>query len=217
MFNRILVIGATGLLGKPVVERFLQSGHTVRALTRSRAKVERLFGGAVEITEGSAIDIDDVRAAMAGCDAVHINLTPAVECTAASHVIEVADGGLGRLGYVSATTLSEELRWFDRVDVKMRTEELIRSSGLPYVVFCPTWVMETLQNFIRAASGPCPWTAIVLPGCTGSLQPTSGEWSLRPMRTTGRWGSACSSTGRKGSLSGRRWIVSPPPATQMRE
>ena len=149
MFDRILVIGATGLLGKPVVERLLQRGQPVRILTRSPAKAEALFGGSIEYAEGSATEIDDVRAAMAGCDAVHINLTPATEYAATSRVIEVAGGNLGRLGYVSATTLSEELRWFDRVDVKMRTEELIRNSGLPYAIFCPTWVMETLQNFIR--------------------------------------------------------------------
>ena len=149
MFNRILVIGATGLLGKPVVERLIQDGQPVRILTRSPEEAKALFDGTVEYAEGSASNIDDVRAAMAGCDAVHINLTPAVEYTATSHVIEVADGNLRRLGYVSATTLSEELRWFHRVDVKMRTEELIRGSGLPYAIFCPTWVMETLQNFIR--------------------------------------------------------------------
>ena len=149
MFHRILVIGATGLLGRPVVDRLTQGGHPVRILTRSAEKAHLMFGGAVEITEGTATSIDDVRAAMAGCDAVHINLTPATEYTATSHVIEVADGNLGRLGYVSATTLSEELRWFHRVDVKMRTEQLVRDSGLPYAIFCPTWVMETLQNFIR--------------------------------------------------------------------
>ncbi len=149
MFNRILVIGATGLLGRPVVNRLTEGGQAVRILTRSVAKAHAMFGGAVEITQGSATNIDDVRSAMAGCDAVHINLTPTAEHTATSHVIEVADGNLGRLGYVSATTLSEELRWFRRVDVKMRTEQLVRDSGLPYAIFCPTWVMETLQNFIR--------------------------------------------------------------------
>jgi len=149
MFNRILVIGATGLLGRPVVDRLIEGGHSVRTLTRSADKTHAMFGGAVEIAEGSATDIDDVRSAMAGCDAVHINLSPAVEYAATSHVIEVADGRLGRLGYVSATTLSEENRWFDRVEVKMRTEQLVRDSGLPYAIFCPTWVMETLQNFIR--------------------------------------------------------------------
>jgi len=50
---------------------------------------------------------------MAGCDAVHINLSPATEYTATSHVIEVAQGQLERIGYVTATTLSEENRWFD--------------------------------------------------------------------------------------------------------
>lgn len=157
MFDRILVIGATGLLGRPVVERFIEGGQTVRILTRSAEKAQSMFGGAVEISQGSATNIDDVRAAMAGCDAVHINLTPATEYTATSHVIEVADGRLGRLGYVSATTLSEENRWFDRADVKMRCEELVRDSGLPYAIFNPTWVMETLQNFVRGGK----WALVI--------------------------------------------------------
>lgn len=157
MFDRILVIGATGLLGRPVVDRLTDRGHTVRILTRSAAKAQTMFGGTVEIAEGSATSIDDVRSAMDGCDAVHINLTPATEHTATRHVIEIADGDLGRLGYVSATTLSEDKRWFYRVDVKMRTEQLVRESGLPYAIFCPTWVMETLQNFIRSGK----WAIVV--------------------------------------------------------
>ena len=157
MFNRILVIGATGLLGRPVANRFIEAGHAVRILTRSAEKAHAMFGDTVEVAEGSATNIDDVRAAMTGCDAVHINLSPATEYTATSHVIEVAAGQLERLGYVSATTLSEEKRWFDRTDVKMRCEQLVRDSGLPYAIFCPTWVMETLQNFIRGGK----WAIVV--------------------------------------------------------
>ena len=138
MFNRMLVIGATGLLGKPVVERLTNAGHTIRILTRSAERAHAMFGSTVEIAEGSATNINDIRSAMAGCDAVHINLSPATEYEATSHVIEVADGRLGRLGYVSATTLSEDKRWFYRTDVKMRTEQLVRDSGLPYAIFCPT-------------------------------------------------------------------------------
>ena len=157
MFNRILVIGATGLLGRPVVNRLTEGGHSVRILTRSAEKAHTMFGDAVEIAEGSATDIDDVRSAMAGCDAVHVNLSPATEYTATRNVIEAAEGRLDRLGYVSATTLSEENRWFDRVDVKMRTEQLVRDSGLPYAIFRPTWVMETLQNFIPGGK----WAIVV--------------------------------------------------------
>lgn len=97
-----------------------------------------MFGGAVEIAEGSATSIDDVRAAMAGCDAAHINLPPAIEYTATGHVIAVADGRLDRLVYVSATTLSEGNRWFYRVDATIRTEQLVRDSGLPHLIFRPT-------------------------------------------------------------------------------
>jgi uncharacterized protein YbjT (DUF2867 family) len=118
MFDRILIFGATGLLGRPVVDRLIEGGHSIRILSPSAEDVHATFGDGVETVEGSATNIDDVRMAMTDCDAVHINLTPATEYTATRHVIEVADGQLGRLGYVSATTLSEENRWFDRVDIR---------------------------------------------------------------------------------------------------
>ncbi|MGD2152226.1 MAG: NAD(P)H-binding protein [Gemmatimonadales bacterium] len=104
MFNRILVIGATGMLGRPVVSHLTEGSHKVRILTRSVERAPKVFGGTVEIAEGSATNMDDVRLAMAGCNAVHINLSPATEYTATSHVIELAQGQLERIGYVSATT-----------------------------------------------------------------------------------------------------------------
>jgi hypothetical protein len=91
---------------------------------------------------------DDIRVALEGSEAVHINLSPATEYAAMSNVVDLAQSQLERISYVSATTLSEENRWFDRVDVKMRTEELLANSGIQHAIFRPTWVMETLQNFI---------------------------------------------------------------------
>jgi uncharacterized protein YbjT (DUF2867 family) len=85
---------------------------------------------------------------MDGCDAVHINLTQEAELAAMEHVTALA-GHLERVSYVSATTACEENRWFEVVDVKMRTEHLLARSGLPAVVLCPTWVMETLHNFVH--------------------------------------------------------------------
>lgn len=142
-------MGGTGMLGRPVVHYLTERGHTVRILTRNVEKTHNMFGDTVEIAEGSATNRDDIRAALVGSDAVHINLTPATEFAAMQQVIELANGQLERISYVSGTTLSEENRWFDRVDVKMRTEELLRNSGIQYVIFCPTWVMETLHNFIN--------------------------------------------------------------------
>ena len=87
---------------------------------------------------------------MKGCDAVHINLTQESELTATQHVVDLARGmGLERVTYVSATTAREENRWFEVIDVKTRTEEVLRQGGIAHAIFCPTWVMETLQNFIH--------------------------------------------------------------------
>lgn len=146
--RRILVLGGSGMLGQPVVNRLIDQGHTVRLLTRNALKTKELFRNKVEISEGTVMNKDDIRAALEGSDAVHINLSPATEFTAMRNVVDLAQHQLERICYISATTLSEENRWFDRVDVKMRTEELLANSGIQHVIFRPTWVMETLLNFI---------------------------------------------------------------------
>jgi len=151
---RVVVLGGTGMLGGPVVRSLIKEGHGVRILVRDQAKARRVFGDTVEIVEGSAMSKDALRTAMEGCNAVHVNLTQDVEFTAMQHAIDAAGGTeLRRVTYVSATTAREENRWFPVVDVKMRTEEILHGSGIPWVVFCPTWVMETLQNFIHGAKG----------------------------------------------------------------
>ena len=147
---QILILGATGILGQPVTRCLIDKGHRVRVMTRDLEKAYRIFGNTVEIVAGSAVDHDSIRPALAGCDAVHINLTQESELVAAQHVIDRAAGNcLERITYVSATTACEENRWFEMVDVKMRTEDILRGSGLPYTIFCPTWVMEVLHNFIH--------------------------------------------------------------------
>ena len=148
MLSRILVLGGSGMLGQPVVNRLTDKGYTVRLLTRNARKTKEVFGDTVEISEGTAMNRDDIRAALEGNDAVHINLSPATEYAAMRNVVDLAQNQVERICYVSATTLSEENRWFDRVDVKMRTEELLANSGIQHVIFRPTWVMETLLNFI---------------------------------------------------------------------
>jgi uncharacterized protein YbjT (DUF2867 family) len=138
------------MLGRPVVQGLGATGHRVRILTRTSAGARRLHGDSVEIVEGNALRRDDVGAALDGCEAVHVNLTQDVELTAMRHIVDLAPAGqLERITYVSATTAREENRWFELVDAKLRTEEILRRSGIPYVVFCPTWVMETLHNFVH--------------------------------------------------------------------
>lgn len=150
MSNRVLVLGATGTLGRPVARHLAECGHEVRVLARSAEKARCMFGPTVEVVEGDSVDRERVRKAMKGCDAVHISLPPESELVGVQHVVySAAVEDLERISYVSATSVCEENRWFEIVDVKLRAEETLRRSGVPHTVFRPTWVMEVLPNFVK--------------------------------------------------------------------
>jgi uncharacterized protein YbjT (DUF2867 family) len=150
---RILILGATGTLGRPVTRSLLGRGHSVRVLARNPRKVRDGFGSEVEVVEGDSARRAELGRALAGCEAVHISLPTKSELAAVEHLVGLAEAGdatgLRRISYLSGTSVREENRWFDVIDVKMRAEDLLRRSGIPHTVFCPTWVMEVLPNFVR--------------------------------------------------------------------
>lgn len=67
---KILVTGGTGVLGRPVIQRLVKSGHTVTALGRNPAKMEALRSLGAEPTGASLFDPASLRETMTGCDAV---------------------------------------------------------------------------------------------------------------------------------------------------
>ena len=73
---KILVTGATGLIGCHATARLVGAGHELRALVRDRAKLARVlapFPGAlagVEVREGDVFDAARVEDALAGCEGV---------------------------------------------------------------------------------------------------------------------------------------------------
>ena len=66
---KVLLLGATGLLGHNVLLRLMAEGHQVVALVR-RANGIRLSRGGWTTVEGSLLDYDTLRGAASGCDAV---------------------------------------------------------------------------------------------------------------------------------------------------
>jgi len=73
---RILVTGATGLIGAHAAARLAAAGHEVRALVRDPAKLARVLaplgaaGARVDARAGDVVAAAAVRAALAGCDGV---------------------------------------------------------------------------------------------------------------------------------------------------
>ena len=71
---RILVTGATGLVGSHATARLIADGHAVRALVRDPAKLARTLAplgvdpGAVDAVEGNILEPEQIEAAATGCD-----------------------------------------------------------------------------------------------------------------------------------------------------
>jgi nucleoside-diphosphate-sugar epimerase/predicted dehydrogenase len=68
--NKILVTGATGFLGKRLVELLSQKGHPVRALARKLSNIEELKELNVEIFFGDVADVESLKPAFEGIDYV---------------------------------------------------------------------------------------------------------------------------------------------------
>lgn len=146
------------MLGIPVVRSLVEGGHRVRVLTRNEERARSLLARStsaerqdvVEFISGSAVRRDDIRKGLAGCSAVHISLSQDSELEAVKHVTDLAsDFGIQRVTYVSGATVCQENRWFDVIDIKMTAEEIVEQSDTPFIIFRPTWVMETLHNFAK--------------------------------------------------------------------
>ena len=70
---RILVVGATGVLGRQVVPRLVERGHAVRAVVRRAGAGAWSRSAGAEVVQGDILDRESLMAAAAGCQAaIHI-------------------------------------------------------------------------------------------------------------------------------------------------
>lgn len=159
--ERILVIGATGMLGRPVAEQLLAAGFAVRALARSPERARSLLPSVVEIAPGDVTDADSIRRAMEGCAGVHINLQGGpdepsyerVEHQGTRAVALAAQAmGLRQLTAISSYTTGQAADSTPDARAKWQAEQAIRASGVPYTIFRPTWFMESLPLFIQGGA-----------------------------------------------------------------
>jgi uncharacterized protein YbjT (DUF2867 family) len=149
MTRRILVIGATGLLGDPAARRLQEAGFSVRVMSRQASRARPRFPEPFELVEGDARNQADVERALRACDAVHLSIDHDREDECVAQVVAAAQAQkLRRVTYVSGITVCEENRWFPLVARKLKSEQAIVASGIDYTIFCPGWFMEMLARFV---------------------------------------------------------------------
>lgn len=144
----VLVVGATGSIGRLVVSESVQRGFTTRALVRDRARGEKQLRGA-EIVVGDLTDPDSLADAVEGVDAVvfthgtHGSGAEAVDYGGVRNILTALGDRPARVALMTAIGVTVHDGAHNRStgghDWKRRSERLVRASGRPYTIVRPGW------------------------------------------------------------------------------
>ena len=153
---KIIVFGATGTVGRRIVDRALLQGHDVTAFARRAASVA-LDHPRLTVVEGDVLEAVDVTAAIAGRDAVIVALgagrNGTVRSVGTQHVVDAMKQlGVRRL-IVQSTLGAGDSRpalnfWWRRIMFGLllrpayadhqRQEEIVAASGLDWTLVRPS-------------------------------------------------------------------------------
>jgi len=155
---KILVIGATGMLGEPVARQLQADGNDVSLLVRNIEKAQAKFGSEFTLVPGDVEQPDSLRRSLAGMDGVHINLSGGpkpedyerIEHKGTANVAKTAaEAGLQRITYLSGYSVNETNQAKNyQTAAKFGAETAVKASGAPYTIYRATWFMESLALFI---------------------------------------------------------------------
>ncbi len=158
----ILIIGASGFLGREVTKLLLSKNEQVRLLVRTPAKVEDLKQAGAEVIQGDLIDPLSLARACQGTDrvlaAAHSILgkgrytSEAVDDAGHRVLIDAAKAaGVAHFVYMSMVGVSPD-HPFDFARTKYSIEEYLKASGLSYTILRPSWYMEWHVHILNGKS-----------------------------------------------------------------
>lgn len=137
----ILVTGATGNVGRNVVEQLVNRGADVRALVRDPSKAA--FAASVNVVQGDLLDVDSLRSAMSGASTLFLlNGVVADEYTQALIALNVArDAGIERIVYLSVIH-SDIYVNVPHFAGKFGVERMIEQMGMNATILRPAYYMD---------------------------------------------------------------------------
>lgn len=140
---QVLVVGATGTLGRQIARRAIDAGHSVRCMVRSPRKASFLQEWGCELTRGDLLEPDSLDYALAGQDAV-IDAAGAragepgsaydIDWTGKQNLFAACGReGVRRVVFLSLLN-AEQHRNVPLMDIKACTEQWLAASDLDYTV-----------------------------------------------------------------------------------
>ncbi|HEY1530669.1 MAG TPA: NmrA family NAD(P)-binding protein [Galbitalea sp.] len=145
----VLVLGATGNVGKYVVAELAQSGTPTRVISRDSAKAQSVLPSGVEIIEGAFGDEKTIVAALDAVDSVFL-LTPHAYTMAdlQLRVIRAARRTGTRIVKLSGTDSAIHPDGPHACRQHWEIEEVLKASGQPFAILRPNSFMQVLVGQI---------------------------------------------------------------------
>jgi uncharacterized protein YbjT (DUF2867 family) len=148
----ILVTGATGRIGRHVVDQLVQRGADVRALVRDPAKAGLPAG--VDIVQGDLFDIDALRGALSGVSTLFLlNAVAADEFTQALIALNLArEAGIERIVYLSVIH-SDLYVNVPHFAVKHAAERMIEQMSFNATILRPAYFIQNDLSIADVVTG----------------------------------------------------------------
>jgi uncharacterized protein YbjT (DUF2867 family) len=137
----ILVTGATGRVGRQVVEQLVSRHADVRVLVRDPSKAR--FPGEVTLAQGDMLDIDSLRRAFAGVRTLFLlNAVAGDEFTQALIALNIArESGVERVVYLSVMHADRFVN-VPHFAVKFGAERMIERMGFSATILRPAYFID---------------------------------------------------------------------------
>jgi len=200
----ILVTGGTGFVGSHLVRRLARENIKTRCIVRRTSNIEKLKQLGIEIAYGDVTDKSSLENAVKGVETVihlvgiiveHKNATfEIIHTQGTKNLVEASrEAGVRRFIYISALGARENARSRYHI-TKWQAEQIVKSSGMEYVIFRPSIMVGEWGAFINLLAKVVK-QAPLIPIINGEsrVQPIYVEntvdcimQSLRDPRTTNR-------------------------------
>ena len=154
---KILLIGATGTLGRQIAKRAIEEGHEVRCFVRNPRKASFLQEWGCELTKGNLLNSSDIKYALQDIEAVIDAATSRPDDSRSIYETDW-DGKLNLFNACESLNISrviflsilltEKFRNVPLMDVKFCTEKLLEKSNLNYTIFnCAAFMQGVISQF----------------------------------------------------------------------
>ena len=154
---KILLVGATGTLGRQIAKNAVENGHEVRCIVRNPKKASFLQEWGCELTKGDLLRKDDISYALQDIEAVVDAATSRPDDSKSIYETDWEGKlnlynqcevkGIKRVIFLSIL-LTEQFRNVPLMDVKYCTEKLLEKSNFDYTIFkCAAFMQGVISQF----------------------------------------------------------------------